>query len=210
MKPDEMIGRRFGRLVVLTLSPVRSSDGACRYDCRCDCGSKATVIGTTLRKARNSSCGCFVREHIAARNKRHGRAGSKEHRAWRHIKGRCFNPTDAAFDYYGGRGITMCEEWADNFEAFLAHIGPAPGPDMTVERIDNDRGYEPGNVRWATMLDQKQNMRRTIRVVIDGRERSLMSACAIRNADYERARRLIRKGVSPVEAVESARATPCN
>lgn len=91
-------------------------------------------------------------------------AGSrtKEYRVWSHIKGRCRNPRDAAFHLYGGRGITMCEEWASSFEAFVSAVGRAPSPTHSLDRIDNNGNYEPGNLRWATPAQQSRNTRRTI------------------------------------------------
>ena len=106
-------------------------------------------------------------EGVAAANRKrtkHGQASrdrgtTKEYRAWVSMKHRCTNPNNAAWPRYGGRGITMCEEWVTSFEAFFAHIGPAPTEQHTVDRINNDRGYEPGNVRWATRKEQSNNIR---------------------------------------------------
>lgn len=115
---------------------------------------------------------------------------SKEYRAWAHIKGRCTNPNDAGFHNYGGRGIKMCEEWAASYEAFLREVGRAPSPEHTLDRIDNERGYEPGNVRWATKAEQSRNTRRTI--IVDGL--SLVDYCRANGLPYEGTQARLRRG----------------
>jgi hypothetical protein len=103
---------------------------------------------------------------------RHLCSRTKIYMVWRTMKQRCLNPNSAAFVYYGGRGITICARWRDSFDAFLADMGkPAAG--MTLDRIDNDRGYEPGNCRWATRKDQQRNTRRSHLVEWNGQTKSL-------------------------------------
>lgn len=116
------------------------------------------MIGKYLRSGHIKSCGCLRVEVTGNYSRTHGMTGTPEHRSWKHAKERCFNPDDASYENYGGRGITMCQEWAESFEAFYAHIGPKP-KGLTLDRIDNERGYEPGNVRWATYSQQSYNRR---------------------------------------------------
>lgn len=92
-------------------------------------------------------------------NRRHGMTGTPEYNAWLKMRKRCGNPKDKAYRNYGARGIHVCPEWQRSFEAFFAHVGPKPSPDLSIDRIDNDRGYEPGNVRWADTSTQNRNRR---------------------------------------------------
>ncbi len=95
--------------------------------------------------------------------RRHGgssrKGDSPEYKTWENMKARCHNPNAAGYQYYGGRGISVCAEWRGDFSAFLQHIGPRPGIEYSVDRIDNDKGYAPGNVRWATRAQQHVNKR---------------------------------------------------
>jgi hypothetical protein len=101
------------------------------------------------------------------KRERHGMSKSAEYRSWQHAKVRCFNVKFRHFANYGGRGITMCAEWCDSFAAFVAHIGPRPAPGYTVDRIDNAGNYEPGNVRWATRVEQAANRRTSLAPDVD-------------------------------------------
>lgn len=107
----------------------------------------------------------------------HGQTGTLEYKIWSSIKDRCLNPKQIAYARYGGRGITVCDRWRDDFAAFTADMGPRPSRDHTVDRIDNDGPYEPGNCRWATRTEQSRNQRRTVLVMHNGEQRSLASVC---------------------------------
>lgn len=156
----DMTGRRCGRLVVRGLADVH---GEARWTCDCDCGASCVARGYLLRDGTTRSCGCLRREVAAARQLKHGAnrrgACTPEANTWSKMIARCENPRDSSFVYYGARGIRVCEEWRHDFAAFLAHIGPRPSDKHSVDRIDNERGYEPGNVRWATLTEQARNRR---------------------------------------------------
>jgi hypothetical protein len=123
--------------------------------CRCICGTERDVSIGSLRTGASKSCQC----KSAAR--KHGLHGSTEHMTWKHMKSRCNNPRDNAFKNYGGRGIRVCQRWQDSFEAFLADVGQRPDPSLTLDRINNEGHYEPGNVRWADRKTQANNTRWT-------------------------------------------------
>lgn len=109
----------------------------------------------------------------AGKRERHGMNKSPEHRAWVHMKQRCNNQRKREWPHYGGRGIKVCAEWESSFMAFFAHVGPRPSPKHSIDRIDVDRGYEPGNVRWATHQEQIENTRVVRMVTIDGVTKSI-------------------------------------
>lgn len=158
-RQEDLGGQSFGRLTVLDLASP-SSTGLTRWNVRCDCGKGATTNAASLKRGAALSCGCLRIERAKVANTRHGMASSPEHKAWRQIKTRCTNPNTPQYADWGGRGIRMCEEWSDSFEAFFAYVGPRPSPSHSIDRFpDNDGNYEPGNVRWATRLEQNQNRR---------------------------------------------------
>lgn len=136
-----------------------------------------------------------------------GRNRTPEYNAWSGMNARCHCETNKLFSYYGARGITVCPEWrgAGGFLKFLAHIGRRPGPGYSIDRIENDRGYEPGNVRWATRVQQMENTRRTRLVTIDGETLPLKRWCERRGLPYKAVHlRITRRGMEPVAALAMA------
>lgn len=152
----DMTGRTVGRLTVLG-RVANSPSGAVRWLCRCLCGNTSVAMGAALRSRHTASCGCIQREAVT----KHGHAAinSTEYRSWRSMKDRCLNPSCPKYHLYGGRGVTVCERWVESFETFLDDMGPKPGPGYSIDRIDSDGNYEPGNCRWATYLEQRHNRR---------------------------------------------------
>lgn len=139
---------------------------------RCDCGTELEVWGSALLSGSTKSCGCLRRELTVAKNYRHGEAGTKLYSVWSSIWQRCTNPEDPAFHNYGGRGIRVAERWRD-FAAFKEDVGPRPSDKHSLDRKENSKGYEPGNVRWATPAEQARNTRRNVMRTHEGRTQCL-------------------------------------
>lgn len=156
------IGKRFSYLVVLRVERV---DGLRLYVCRCDCGREHKVTPAHLKAKRYPvrSCGCVGR-------RTHGHASrklqSKTYECWCDMKKRCTNPSSIGYKNYGARGIVICERWMV-FENFLADMGEVP-VGFSLDRIDNDGNYEPGNCRWATLEQQRNNRQNTVYLVLNG------------------------------------------
>lgn len=144
---------------------------------RCDCGVTKYVAEVPLARGRTKSCGCRAAWFGRTNNLRHGHAGrgalTAEYAAWMAMRSRCTNPKNNSFRDYGARGIRVCERWSKSFESFLADVGRRPSPGHSIDRIDNSRGYEPGNVRWATRYQQNSNRRSNRVLTVRGRSMTL-------------------------------------
>jgi hypothetical protein len=146
----DLTGRQFGHWRVIRFDRTRIGRRA-YWVCVCECGRESSVGGTELGRGKSQSC-----RHCAQQS--HGMSRSSEYGSWESMIRRCTNPHDAAWKYYGGRGITVCDRWLHSFENFFADMGPRP-EGMTLDRRDNDRGYSPDNCRWATWAVQIANRR---------------------------------------------------
>ena len=153
MKVIDLTGQRFAYLSVIRRNGSKSNFAA--WECLCDCGNVTTVAGVNLRKGHTTSCGCAVVKHLLQMNCTHGQTGSPTYRSWAKMKSRCYDNQDIGFALYGGRGITVCERW-QTFENFLADMGTRPSG-MTLDRVDPNGNYEPGNCKWSTALEQSRN-----------------------------------------------------
>ena len=170
-------GMRFGRLTAIHLVDRK------RWRCICDCGNHRDVLVGQLRSGKTKSCGCLALEVAVAKGKatrRHGHCAdgksTSEYRTWDSMRRRCGDPTDKQWEHYGGRGITVCERWRDSFDNFVADMGRRPKgpPKHTLDRIDNDGNYEPGNCRWVTHKVQQNNKRSNRPITINGETMNLM------------------------------------
>ena len=148
----DMTGLVFGRLTV-TNRADNDNGGRARWVCSCTCGNSITSNAGNLRNGHTQSCGCLHREIAKSVNTKHKMIHTKEYRTWSNIKDRCTNPKNKRSSTYFG---LLCPEWM-SFERFYSDMGPAPTSLHTIDRIDNDKGYEKTNCRWATQTEQQNN-----------------------------------------------------
>lgn len=164
-------GEVYGDLTVE--GPVRTNKNGVIWLCRCACGAATYASTRSLRKGNVRSCGCLAKRLSVARATTHGMSRSQEYRAWRGMNERCHKADHPAFKHYGARGIAVCPRWRESFVAFVSDMGLAPDRAHSLDRIDNDRGYEPSNCRWATALEQANNRRNTVTVFYLGEHKTL-------------------------------------
>lgn len=178
-------GTRYGRWTIkaeIDRGPVPGNEPERRRRlvlCVCDCGTERIrgIQAIACKNPSSRSCGCYQREQTASRLTTHGGFGSGEYNIWLKMRGRCSDPTDPSFHRYGGRGITVYAPWHNSFPDFLAAIGKRPSASYTLDRINNDGNYEPGNVRWATRREQARNRANTQWVAYKGASRKLIDVC---------------------------------
>jgi hypothetical protein len=156
------VGDVFGFLTIKNeIEPVFSgTQYRRRFLCECKCGNKTEkyLISLTRKKYASVSCGCARKNNT--HNYFYNKEYMQEYTSWRGMKKRCYNETNASFKHYGARGIKVCERWFNSFENFLEDVGPKPAKDFSIDRIDVNGNYEPGNVRWADAETQAQNRRK--------------------------------------------------
>jgi len=175
-----LTGKQFNRLTVIDLNLEHSSKKRKFWNCICQCGNKKIIEGENLKSGKTLSCGCWAREIHPIIQKRR-RKFTIEERSFRHIwklmMRRCFNAKDAIYRHYGGRGITVCEEW-QNYENFKRDMWPRPG-NLSLERINNDGNYELSNCKWASQLEQVNNRRTSKLMELNGEIKTVADWCRI-------------------------------
>ena len=176
----DISGKTYNRLTVIRKIGVNRSR-AVVWECLCVCGNKSNVTGTALRRGSTKSCGCIKHEYYPNHFVKHGKFGTKIYRTWGGIKFRCENPNSKAYPGYGGRGIKMYEPWSKSFVEFYKYIGDPPTDKHTLDRIDNNKGYEPGNIQWATWKQQANNRRDTVIIEYKGQKMSISEWARLRN-----------------------------
>lgn len=182
----DLSGKRFGRLTVIGIDDRNTKKTY--YFCQCDCGNVKSIRSDGLTSGTVKSCGCLhsesARENVE-KNHKHKMSGTRPYEIWQGMKGRCYNIHDARYDRYGGRGITVCDEWKDDFSAFYKWaLDNGYSDDLTIDRIDNDKGYSPDNCRWATIETQCRNRCSNIKITIGNATKTLTEWCEIFELDY--------------------------
>lgn len=198
----DLTGQKFGLLTVIGIADTNTQKTY--WVCKCDCSNMKTVRSDSLLCGSIKSCGCLKRKQDKinlTKHYRHMMSGTRIYQEWQGMKGRCNNPHDPRYDRWGGRGIKVCDEWQNSFEAFY-NWAMANGykDDLTIDRIDNDGNYEPSNCRWATQQEQSRNRSSNIKITIGNSTRTLMEWCSIFNVNYKNVRdRYWRNGFSSID-----------
>jgi len=163
-------GDRFGRFTIVDGLPIRKGREI-YFVVRCDCGKFKQISKGSLKSGASTSCGCFNSEVLKARAT-HGKAKSPIYAVWNMMKQRCNLPSNKQYKDYGGRGIKVCERW-ETFENFYADVGDPPFLRATLERENNNKDYEPGNIKWATYYEQARNNSKTVIYNYEGQKLTL-------------------------------------
>lgn len=200
----DLTGQQFGRLLVIERAE-NSSDGRAQWYCQCKCGNYTIVRGKDLRRMHTTSCGCFGAERRKESTTVHGKCGTRLRNIWGGMKDRCYNPRNNRYIHYGAKGITVCDEWLHNFQAFW-NWAMASGyqDDLSIDRIDNDKGYSPDNCRWATRKEQQNNTSSNKSITFNGKTMTLTQWCEKQKISKRKYYDRIESGWSLEEALELA------
>lgn len=163
----DRVGEKHGRLEIISFD--RRNGKRYYWNCLCSCGTIKSIRYDSLKANVIKSCGCLNKELISKRTRTHGYTANSEilseYSCWNHIIQRCTNPNNVSYYRYGGRGITICDEWRNSFEEFFKYVGIKPGKEYSIDRINNNGNYEPGNVKWSTSLEQNNNLSTNKKVI---------------------------------------------
>lgn len=204
-KVRDLTGIRCGRLKVVEFFGTNTKTRGAIWRCVCDCGNFKNVSASSLSNGYTRSCGCLADESRKEKRVEVTRKQMPEYRVWQGMKLRCLNPAFFAYDRYGGRGIKICPEWEKSFERFRSDMGPRPDMNHTLERLDNNKGYYPGNCVWATRREQARNKANSVRVEFNGEIRSLSDWCESLDLKYSATYYWLKKGATLAQVVEMRR-----
>ena len=166
MQIESLINKKFGRLTVIQhggFHKFPSGQKQTQYICKCDCGNTVVILRRNLITGNTKSCGCLSIDHKT----HHSKWGSSIYKCWDNMRSRCTNPNSTGYKNWGGRGIKVCDEWLNSFDAFYDYVSKLPHfgeKGRQLDRINNDGNYEPNNVRWATRSEQMRNSRNCLKV----------------------------------------------
>ena len=203
---SDLTGERFGRLTVINRAE-NAKDGHARWNCLCDCGNHTVACGNDLKKGTTRSCGCMrldkIEEMVKTNTENgHGQSHSRLYSIWSNMKQRCYNSKVPEYHLYGGRGVTICDEWLSDFRSFYDWaMSHGYEESLSIDRIDVNKGYSPDNCRWATAKEQSNNTRANRRFSINGISKTLKEWSEEYSMDYDKAKSRIYIGWSIEEAL---------
>ena len=200
-KFNDLSGKKFGYLTIAE-RVQNAKNGKARWKCICDCGNETIVTSTDIMTGHTSSCGC---KRYESHNRVHGMNKTDIHTKWVQMRQRCYNKNDASYIHYGAKGVSVCDEWRNNFIAFMNWSysnGYKEG--LSLDRIDNLKGYYPDNCRWVKWEDQSGNRMNNIKITFNGKTQNLKKWCDELGKDYLFIRqRIIRDGMTFDEAIST-------
>ncbi|MGL5968730.1 MAG: hypothetical protein ACRCZ6_16545 [Kluyvera sp.] len=199
----DLSGTRYGKLVVIRVEPNPPNVTNNRnkyYLCQCDCGNTHIARASHLTSMKATTCSQCKGEKISAGKLRHGMSNSKIHHVWMGMRARCYNSAEESYQYYGGRGIKVCDRWLHSFDKFLEDMG-VPATDESIDRIDVNGDYTPENCRWTTSKIQSRNRRNNRLITINGVTKPLIEWCEDFGLPYKATWQKICKGGARPEDV---------
>lgn len=183
-KVDNLIGQKFGMLTVI--ARAENKDRSAMWICKCDCGKikENPVCGWSLKSGKTRSCGCLYKGSKKGRVITHGKTNTELYRRYCHIIDRCYCESHTAYKNYGGRGIKVCDEWRNDFNAFYEWaLSNGFSKELTIDRVDVNGSYCPENCRWVSMKEQCNNRRNTVKITIKGQTKSVSEWAELNNLD---------------------------
>lgn len=187
---EDIVGKRFGKLVVIGRDHSFKHPKYTKWICKCDCGNEKSINRNSLVQGRTKSCGCESHKGKKGINRTHGMSNTRIFGIWEKMRQRCKNQNDKYYSQYGGRGISVCMEWDSSFEKFYQwSVDNGYSDNLSIERIDVNGNYCPENCSWIPMSEQPRNRTNTIRVFYNGKEWCLRTLCGHLGFPYRSAYR---------------------
>jgi len=198
----DLTGQVFGRLTVISRAE-NSKNGGARWNCVCECSGECVVAANNLKNKHTQSCACYQKAQTSKASKTHGDSGTRLYEIYNGIKKRCYNPNTKRFADWGGRGIIMCDEWLNSFEAFKDWaLVNGYNDTLSIDRIDNNGNYEPNNCNWSSPVEQNNNKRTNIYIELFGTTHTVTEWCRQFGFNHKKIRTRLRNGWHKYEAFE--------
>ena len=199
-----LVNKKFGKLLVLSRSDERKGREIL-WNCRCECGKETRIAGSNLRSGGSTSCGCVQRNKLIERNTTHGLSKSRLYCIWSSMKSRCLNINEKSYKRYGGRGIKICDDWLNKDTGFMNFynwaIKNGYADNLTIDRIDNNKGYSPDNCRWVSVRAQNNNRCSNHYIIFNGESHSISDWSRILGLNERAIRSRLNRGWNDIDAL---------